>query len=252
MSPLTWVTLGWRDMVRCGWVSYLHGLLFALFGILTFILAHNRFWLLAGALSGLLIIAPILATSLYALSRALERGEKADFKVVTYTWTQWQKSHTNKLGDDYWCLIRLGILLALAATGWVITSAAFITLIAQSPVNTPIDFVRNIVLAKQGWGFELWLTLGGIMAAPIFASTVVAVPLLLDRKVNLFEAILISWRAVLDNPLTMAIWASAIMLFIFFGTAFAFVGLIVAIPVLGHASWHAYRDLIDVTSLPAR
>ena len=73
LRPFTWLRMGWHDMLRCGWVSYLHGILFALFGGLVFFLARERFWLLAGAFTGVLIIAPIMATSLYALSRALER-----------------------------------------------------------------------------------------------------------------------------------------------------------------------------------
>ena len=82
MRPFIWIQMGWRDMVRCGWVSYLHGILFALFGGLVFFVARERFWLLAGAFTGVLIIAPIMATSLYALSRALERGEPISFNVV--------------------------------------------------------------------------------------------------------------------------------------------------------------------------
>ena len=252
LRPFTWLRMGWHDMLRCGWVSYLHGILFALFGGLVFFLARERFWLLAGAFTGVLIIAPIMATSLYALSRALERGEPISFNVVVNTWNQWQRSHTNKLGDDYWCLIRLGILLAFAATGWVITSAAFITLIAQTPINTPAEFVQHIILAKQGWAFELWLALGGVLAAPIFASTVISVPVLLDCKVNMFQAILLSWRAVMENPLAMGVWAAIIMFAIFFGSVFAFLGLIIAIPVLGHASWYAYRDLVDTSNWPTR
>ncbi|MFZ4479968.1 MAG: DUF2189 domain-containing protein, partial [Rhodoferax sp.] len=118
--PLHWLVAGWRDMLRCGWISLAHGLALAIGGGLIVGFAWDRFWLLAGAISGFLVVAPVLATSLYALSRALERGEQADTGVVLKTWLNWQNHHLNKFDNEYWCLVQFGTLLALAATGWVI------------------------------------------------------------------------------------------------------------------------------------
>jgi uncharacterized membrane protein len=247
-----WLALAWRDMARCGWVSFAHGLVLALFGMGILAVAHDRFWLMAGALSGFLVVAPVLATSLYALSRALERGEPANAALVLKTWLNWQNNHFNKWGNDYWCLVQFGALLALAGTGWVATSAALITLLAPVPIHTPIDFIRHVVLAQQGFLFELWLAVGGVLAAPIFASTVIAMPLLLDRRVTLLTAVLTSWRAVLMNPLPLALWAALIMGFTLLGLCALLLGLIAVVPMLGHASWHAYRDLVDVSGLPPR
>ena len=251
-QPMHWVILAWRDMAQCGWISFAHGLVLALVGAVILAVAHDRFWLLAGALSGFLVVAPVLATSLYALSRALERGEKADVGVVLKTWLNWQNNHINKWGNDYWCLVQFGALLALAGTGWVLTSAALITLLAPVPITTPLAFIQHVVLARNGFLFELWLALGGVLAAPIFASTAVAVPLLLDRRVTLMQAVLTSWRAVLANPTPMAFWAALIMGFTLLGLGSALLGLIAVMPMLGHASWHAYRDLVDVSALPER
>lgn len=251
-QPLHWLMLGWRDTLRGGWISFAHGLALTLGGIAILLIARDRFWLLAGALSGFLVIAPVLATSLYALSRALERGEKADFKLVLKTWLNWQHNGFNKFSNDYWCLVQFGVLLALAATGWVFTSAAFITLLAPVPVNTPLDFVQHVMLARNGMLFELWLALGGVLAAPIFASSVITIPLLLDCRITLKQAVLTSWQVVLTNPLPMALWAFVIMGLTLLGLASALLGLVVVIPVLGHASWHAYRDLVDVSGLPER
>lgn len=251
-QPLIWLVLGARDMVRVGWLSAAHGLVLSAGGAAIVAIAHQRFWLLAGALSGFLVIAPVLATSLYALSRALERNEPAGWPVVLKTWLNWQQSHINKWGNDYWCMVQFGSLLALAATGWVITSAALITLLAPVPISTPMDFVHHVVLAKEGWLFELWLAVGGVMAAPMFASSVVAMPLLLDRRVTLLQAVLVSWRVVLANPGPMALWAALIMLLTLLGLGAMLLGLVVVVPVLGHASWHAYRALVDVSALPVR
>ncbi len=252
MQPMTWLVLAWRDMARSGWISFAHGLAITAFGWAILAVAHHRFWLLAGALSGFLVVAPVLATSLYALSRALEQRQEANLGVVLKTWLNWQDSHLNKWGNDYWCMVQFGALLALAATGWVITSAAFITLLAPVPVETPMDFMRHVVLANNGWLFELWLALGSLLAAPIFASSVIAMPLLLDRRASLRVAVLTSWQVVVANPLPMAFWAALILGFTLLGLGSLLLGLIFVMPMLGHASWHAYRDLVDASSLPLR
>jgi uncharacterized membrane protein len=238
-------------MVRCGWLSLAHGIALAAFGALMLLVAHDRFWLLAGAFSGFLVIAPVLATSLYAMSRALERKEPVNLQLITKTWTRWQYSRFVVRGG-YWCLVRFGLLLALAGTGWVLTSAALITLLAPQPILGPADFLRHVVLAPHSYLFEIWLALGGLMAAPLFASTVVSMPLLLDRRVNVLQAVLASWQCVLKNPLPLALWAALIMLLTSLGLGTLLIGLVFVMPVLGHASWHAYRDLVDASSLPER
>ncbi len=250
-QPLQWLARGGRDVLRCGWLSIAHGAALAAFGALLLILAHDRFWLLAGAFSGFLVIAPVLATSLYAMSRALERGEPVNLQLIIKTWTRWQYSRYVVRGG-YWCLVRFGLLLALAGTGWVLTSAALITLLAPQPILGPADFLRHVVLAPNSYLFEIWLVLGGLMAAPLFASTVISMPLLLDRRVNVLQAVLASWQCVLKNPVPLALWAALIMLLTALGLGTLLIGLIVVMPVLGHASWHAYRDLVDPESLPER
>ena len=250
-QPLQWLVRGARDMRRGGWLSLLHGLLPAVFGGLLVLLARDSFWLLAGAFSGFLVVAPVLATSLYAMSRATERGEPVNLQLIIKTWTDWQHSRFAVRGG-YWSMVRFGLLLALAGTGWVLTSAALITLLTPVPVNTPADFLRHVVLAPGHYAFELWLTMGGMLAAPIFASSVVAMPLLLDRRVDVLEAVLASWQAVLTNPVTLAFWAALIMGLSLLGLGTLLLGLVVVLPLLGHASWHAYRDLVDASLLPER
>jgi len=250
-QPLQWLALAWRDMARCGWLSFAHGAALALFGGLLVVLARDRFWLLAGAFSGFLVIAPVLATSLYAMSRALEKGEPVNVRLLVITWTRWQQSRRD-LPASYWSLVRFGVLLAMAGTGWVLTSAALITLLAPQPIHGPMDFIRYVVLDPHNYLFELWLAMGGIMAAPMFASSVVTMPLLLDRRATVMQAVLTSWQAVLANPLPMALWAGLIMGFTLLGLGSLLLGLVFVIPMLGHASWHAYRDLVDASSLVER
>ncbi|HMQ73897.1 MAG TPA: DUF2189 domain-containing protein [Rubrivivax sp.] len=233
-SPWRWLARGAEDLRRAPLPGLLHGLACALFGLALFGLAGPRFWLLAGAFSGFLIVAPIVATGLYAVSRALERGEAAGLGTAL---AAWNPNHRR--------LVVFGLLLALAGTGWVLTSAGLITSFAPEPVRDPTDFVRVVVLGPSPWLFVAWLLLGGVLAAPIFASSVVAIPLLLDRRVGVAEAVYLSSRVVVDNPVAMALWAFVIMTLSALAIALALVGLVVVVPLLAHASWHAYRDLVE-------
>ncbi len=239
-APLRWLTAGWRDLVRCPLPGLAHGLAMAVFGIVLALLGHRQFWGLAGAISGFLIVAPILATGLYAISAALERGERPTLATALAAW---------RPGPGRSRLIIFGALLALAGTGWVLTSASLITAFAPGQIDDPLEFLRKIVLAEETVLFEAWLVLGGVLAAPVFASTVVAVPMLMDRPVGVLAAVLTSWRVVIAHPFTMAVWAATIASLTIAGMLVVMLGLIVVVPWLGHASWHAYRELVGA---PAR
>jgi uncharacterized membrane protein len=246
-QPLAWLAAGWRDFRRSPAVGVAHGLALAAFGAALLFAAHDRFWLLAGAFSGFLLVAPVLAVGLYAVSRALERGEPVGFGLVWRTWLSWRGHPRHD-----WRLVRFGLLLALAGTGWVLTSASLITLFAPAPIGSPRDFLEHIVLSREHYLFETWLALGGVLAAPVFASSVITLPLLLDRRIGVLPAVLASWQAVLANPLPLALWAALIMLLTLAGLLPLLLGLVLVVPMLGHASWHAYRDLVDASALPPR
>ncbi|TSE35895.1 DUF2189 domain-containing protein [Tepidimonas charontis] len=230
-APLRWLQQGWRDYRRNPLPGVLHGGLMALFGLILWFGLRDQFWLLAGAFSGFLIIAPLLASGLYAVSWYLERGEKVCCAEVVQLWTS---------GDRR--LMSFGLLLALAGTGWVLTSAALITVASPVPIRTPTDFVRHIVLDPQVGLFEVWLLLGAALAAPVFASSVMTLPMLVDTRTPLWQAVGESWRAVGSQPVVMGLWALCIVLLVAVGMALMMVGLVLTVPVLAYASWHAYRD----------
>jgi uncharacterized membrane protein len=236
LRPLGWLARGWTDLWQTPGASLTQGLLLALFGALIFWLAHDRFWLLAGAFSGFLIVAPVLATGFYALSRELERGGRPTLRDALRVW----KPRDGRL-------VVFGVLLAFAGTGWVMCSAALITAFAPEPVEGPRDFLLKVVLSERSHLFELWLALGALLAAPVFASSVVAIPALLDQpphRLGVLGAVLTSWRAVIEHPVPIALWAALLMLLTLVGMATGLLGLILIAPWLGHASWHAYRDLV--------
>jgi uncharacterized membrane protein len=234
-----WLALGWRDLRRCPVPGLLHGLAATAFGLAAWLVAYDLFWVLAGAFSGFLLVAPITATGVYELSRRLEQGEQPSLADSLRIW----RGHDPRL-------VHFGVLLAFAGTGWVLTSASLVTAFAGAPIERPLDFLRLIMLADRGWLFEIWLVLGALLAAPVFASSVVAIPLLLERDATVLEAVLTSWRAVLASPAPLALWAGLILGLTLLGMAPLLLGLVVVVPWLGHASWHAYRDIVEPASPP--
>lgn len=232
-SPLRWIALGWRDLRRNPLPGLAHGLVLAVFGWLLLWVARDRFWLLAGAFSGFLIVAPILATGLYSISKEGQMGSRAGLGTAIALW---------RSGDGR--LVRFGLLLGLAGTGWVLTSAGLITLWSPVPIEKPADFLQHVVLVPELGLFEIWVMLGALLAAPVFASSVIALPMLVDTSVPVSMAVAQSWRTVASYPGPMVLWAVMIGVLMAAGMLTALVGLVVLVPLVGHASWHAYCDLV--------
>ena len=131
-------------------------------------------------------------------------------------------------------------------------SVALVVYFVPQKVASLVDFLRYFVVGSRGWVFPLWVFVGALGAAIVFAATAVSVPLLLDRQIALQRAILTSVRAVGENPVAMALWALLIMSLIAISMATLMIGFVFAVPVVGHATWHAYRDLVDADSVPER
>ena len=239
--PFAWLAAGVRDLARVPGPSLLHGLAVAVAGVAILAISMHAWPLLPGAFSGFVLVAPILATGLYELSRRLELGERPTLAHVARAWARGTRP-----------LVWMGLALALAATLWVLVSAVLVALFVHAPITGLREFLRLVVVGEGSNLFPLWLALGGVGAAVVFAATVVSVPLVLDREIPLGDALATSVRAVGENPVTMALWAALIMLLTFLSMATFMLGFAVTIPVIGHATWHAYRDVVDPSGLPRR
>lgn len=234
MSPFSWLAHGFSDLKKAKIPSLVYGLTFAVTGLLlVFIAAKNPIWS-AALTTAFLLTGPFLAIGLYDLSRQIEAGDKPclldSINII--------KANIINLGIF---ATVLGFLLMI----WLRVAA----LIAGI-------FFNDVELIIKGWAvlfsegrsaeFILFFSFFGFFIAQLaFSISVVSIPMLLHRKVDIVTAIVTSLRVVIKNPLAMLVWAVIIVALIGLGMAFAFVGLMVTLPIVGHASWHAYRDLVS-------
>lgn len=147
------------------------------------------------------------------------------------------------------CLFRFGLLLVFACVLWVAFSLAMFYFFVNVRIADPVDFLRYVLTQHDGL-FLLWTILGSLYAALAFSVTVVTMPLLVDRDVTLWLAVRTSVRAVGENPLTMVWWAMVILVLTGVSFVSGTLGFFVLYPLMGHASWHLYCDLVDATDLP--
>lgn len=241
--PFVWLSRGWRDFTRAPAASLVHGVLFALAGVAITSIGWGRGPFLAGSFSGFLLIAPILVVGLYEVSRRLARGEVPTMRDAARVWI-----------DGGASMVRLGLLLAALGTLWVALSAMIIFATTRGGAETGsgvIDFVRQFVLSPDWLPFALWLAAGGVFAAVVFAISAVSAPMMLDREVDLATAALTSVRVVGTNPVTMTVWAVLVMALTMAAIALV-LPIVVVVPVLGHATWHAYADAVDCSGLAPR
>jgi uncharacterized membrane protein len=235
--PWQWLSAAWADMANAPVVSLTYGGVFALVG---FLLMYGLESLGAGYLSlplalGFAIVAPAAAVGLYETSRRLSRGEPATLMAAL-----------TAVGRNPGQIGLLGVFLVIILLAWTrLAMLEFMLFFGAAPPSVD-DLVGAILLSDQAFPFLLVGFLsGGAMALGVFTITAVAVPMLVDRKVDAVTAMLASLEAVKVNPKPMLLWAFLIAMFTLFGLGLFLIGLVLTLPLVGHASWHAYRDLID-------
>lgn len=231
--PLAWLKAGWRDLKANPLPSLAYGLLFALGGDLIILAVLDHPHLLTVAVSGFFLLAPLLAAGLYELSRARSAGQRLLFIDSLRCFRRNGQS-----------LALFGLLLALTAIIWERFSAIAFALIGGDMVGSAV--LSDIILGGEHLGFIVtWFAIGAILAMVVFALAVVSVPMMLDRNVDIATAMFASLRAVAHNPGPLLLWAAVIVALTLVGFATLLFGLVVLMPILGHASWHAYRDLVE-------
>ncbi|MDO8787530.1 MAG: DUF2189 domain-containing protein [Sulfuritalea sp.] len=233
-APLRWLGLGWADLRRQPAASLFYGVAIAVTGAVILGVTANLGYLFAAAITGFLLVAPILLAGLYELSRRYLANEPAS---VFDSMVAWKRNPSG--------LVSFGLLSILAGTVWQVISNVIIAVFYKGSPLGPLDMMIEAVVNPQHYlMFFIYLGAGGVLAALVFAVSVVSVPMLVDRRCELLCAVTTSVNAVAANPLPLAFWAFIIMILTGLGFATALVGLIVVMPWLGHASFHAYKDLV--------
>ncbi len=231
--PLAWLRAGWDDLRANPLPSLAYGLLFALGGDLIILSVLDHPHLLTVSVSGFFLLAPLLAAGLYELSRARRHGERLMFLDSLRCFRRNGQS-----------LALFGLLLALMTLIWERFSAIAFALIGGDAAGSAL--LNRIVFDGQHLNFTIaWFAIGAVLALVVFALAVVAVPMMLDRDVDVVTAMLASLRAVAHNPGPLLLWAAIIVALTLLGFATLLFGLVPLMPLLGHASWHAYRDLVE-------
>lgn len=234
--PWTWLAAGWRDLRSAGGVSLAYGLAVILASavLLLVLVAGGQTALILPLSGGFLLVAPILAAGLYETSRRLAAGLPVSLAAALGGC----RANASQIG-------LMGVLLLLLHLAWLrIAFLLFALLVGDSPADLD-RLVTEVLLTRRGLPLLVVGTaVGGVLAALTFVLSAVSIPMLLDRDVNVFTAIATSFVAVRENLATMALWAAIIAACTVFGIATLTLGLAIVLPLLGHASWHAYRDLV--------
>lgn len=206
-------------------------------GLAWLLIGTDMLHLLAPLIAGFALIGPAAAIGLYEMSRRREAGQPVD----------WADAFAVARAPGFGAILILTLALVGVLAAWM--GAAYliyeVTLGPEPPVSAAV-FARETLTTAEGWTMiAAGLAVGLVFAAIVFAASVVSFPLLVDRDVGLITAVLTSVRAVLANPGPMAIWGLIVAGSLFLGAMPFLLGLAVVLPVLGHATWHLYRRLVE-------
>jgi uncharacterized membrane protein len=231
------VTLGLRDLRAHPRYGFSVGLFFALGGVLvvTSVVLLGVPYLAYPLAAGFVLVGPFAALVLYEVSRRRDASEPVDARsvlsvMISRSEVKWMAFVTLFIFLLWMYQVRLLIALFLGIGARFSTFAEFLKAVVGTPEGLLFLAVGNVV--------------GAVLSLVVFTLTVVSFPLMLDRDIDFITAMITSVRAVLLNPVVMLGWAAIVVLLLVAGVASGFLGLIVALPVLGHATWHLYRRVV--------
>jgi uncharacterized membrane protein len=186
---------------------------------------------------GLTFLGPLVSVGLFEMSRQRERGQ-----IVS-----WHSSFGFVHSPAFAPILALSVVMMLLYLGWLfMAQLIYFGLFGEDPPVSISDFTNLVFTTRRGGALMVYgTTVGFLFAVAAFSISVVAFPLLLDKPVSAVTAASISIKAVISNPSVMAVWGFIVVVLLIAGTIPFLIGLAVVIPVLGHATWHLYRKLVE-------
>ncbi|MCB1907578.1 MAG: DUF2189 domain-containing protein [Rhodocyclaceae bacterium] len=233
-SPWRWLGLALQDLRSCPIPSLFYGFCFAGMGLLITFVFEHAYQYTSALTSGFLLVAPFFSMGLYEISRRRERGEGCALAPTTVVW----KRNAGNIG--VFALVLMVIFLV-----WARASLVVFALFYTEEMPNLSGFLEQILAFENLEFLLVYMCVGLLFATIVFAVSVVAIPLMLDRNQDAVTAMLASVTSLFRNPFTMMMWAAVIVGMTVVGFATFHVGLVIAMPLVGHATWHAYRDLVE-------
>jgi uncharacterized membrane protein len=225
-APLRWLKLGWRDMRRAMHQSMIYGAGLTLFSYLVLALAWtegNTVVLFTLAIA-FILMGPVLAFGLYSISRQIEQGREPRLGVCI------NESRNHLRNELLFALVMLVVLLVWARAASMVH--------VFFPVGEELGLVGWLQFLAVGGA------VGSIFATIVFSASVVSLPMMLDRGTDAITSALTSVNAVINNKGVMLLWAAMIVGLVAIGFATLLMGLVIVLPLIGHATWHAYRETV--------
>jgi uncharacterized membrane protein len=232
-DPFHWLALGGRDLLATPGISLFYGCCFWVMAAVLGAVFRNKPEYAMSIASGCLLVGPFLAMGLYETSRRRECGMVPAMSASLTCWD----SHLGSMGMLVLVLIVLELLWGRAS---LVVFAVFF--------NTGMPSTTGVIQAifnPQNWEFLLvYVLVGGAFAGLVFAVSVVSIPMILDRDTDAISAAITSLQVFFQNTLVMLLWGALISTLVFLALLPWALGLLLIGPVLGHASWHAYRGSV--------
>ncbi|MDQ7017966.1 MAG: DUF2189 domain-containing protein [Robiginitomaculum sp.] len=235
-SPMRWITAGWDDVLRHPVYSLGYGFFFTAGGLLMMYTLFRLGWaaLIPAAAGGFIMLAPLLAVGLYGISRRDEEGKPLSLSVL----------FPRRFAEPKQ-LAYVALALMLAFIVWMQVALLLFALFSHGHTLALQDFTAFVLTTEAGLTMaSIGAAIGLFISLVVFSISALSIPILLEHHVDAVTAISASVRMVIQHPGPMLVWAWLIALYTAFGLAFAFLGLVFVFPIMGHATWHAYREMV--------
>jgi uncharacterized membrane protein len=232
--PRVWLALGWRDLSRNRAGSLAYGAVMVALGWTLLVFCSTHPYFVAAAITGFLLVGPALSAGLCEMSRRYSLGEHASFDESLEGFTR-----------NASALSEFGVILAICAAAWFLISGIMLESVFHIAAPSISETLYRGFLDSANRSQVLaYISVGGLLAAGVFGVSVIAIPLIIDRHATARQAMRASVTAVLSNIPAMLVWSAMILVLIVIGYASLLLGLLIVAPLLGHATWHAYHDIV--------